>query len=208
MITRKQIEAAAERAGWNCKIRKEKDGYYVCFNTDSKFGQDVCFEYNVSTLEQIKDEVLETHMNYDPSEEAMLWVGEDGHGKNGAPDDIRDIITDMEDVESKLEDLYTVLNGGSVLNEHDNEYVEKAKALRNECLSELLSMWHKAIPSKFINDVKGFKNPLHCNRYEEIVNLYGKWILLDENGLQYDINCMELEEFCAMTDEILKTLKK
>lgn len=72
MITRKQIEAAAERAGWSCKIRKEKDGYYVCFNTDSKFGQDVVFEYDVSILEQIKDEVLETHINYDPSEEAML----------------------------------------------------------------------------------------------------------------------------------------
>lgn len=210
-MTRKQIESAAERAGWNCKIERHKKGtyrkkdyWYVCFNTDSRFDQDVCFEYEVETLDRIKDEVLETHMNYDPSEEAMLWVSEDGHGKNGAPDDIRDIIADMEDVESKLEDLYTVLNGGTLLNERHDKYYRKAIELRNECLSELLSNYHRAQPSKFGYDAKGFANPDRCSKYEEIIYLYGRWLLIDGDSNQYAVEVMPLEEFCELVDNILK----
>ena len=44
--------------------------------------------------------------NYDPDEEAVSWVGNDGHGKNGAPYSIRDIINDMEDCKSMLRELY------------------------------------------------------------------------------------------------------
>lgn len=44
--------------------------------------------------------------NYDPDEEAVSWVGNDGHGKNGAPYSIRDILNDMEDCKSMLRELY------------------------------------------------------------------------------------------------------
>lgn len=44
--------------------------------------------------------------NYDPDEEAVAWVGNDGHGKNGAPYSIRDILNDMEDCKSMLRELY------------------------------------------------------------------------------------------------------
>ena len=210
-MTRKQIEAAADRAGWNCKIERrkkdsirKKDYWYVCFNTDTRFGQDVCFGYEVDTLEQTKEEVLESHMNYDPSEEAMLWVGEDGHGKNGAPDDIRDIIADMEEVESKLQDLYTVLNGGKLESERNDKYYQKAIALRSECLSELLSNYHRARPSKFGYDAKGYDNPDMCSKYEEIIYLYGRWVLIDGDSNQYNVEVMPLEEFCEMVDAILK----
>ena len=39
---------------------------------------------------------------YDPDEEATYWIGEDGHGKNGAPYRISDIIKDKEWVEKFL----------------------------------------------------------------------------------------------------------
>jgi len=210
-MTRKQIEKAAERAGWNCMIERRKkdtcavkDYWYICFNTDSPFQQDVSFEYEVDTLNMLTDEVYNTWQGYDPSEEAMLWVGPDGHGRNGAPDDIRDIIADMESVESKLEDLYTALNGGTLESERDDKYYRKATELRKECLSELLSNYHRAQPSKFGYDAKGFANPDQCSKYEEIIYLYGRWVLIDGDSNQYSVEVMPLEEFCELVDNILK----
>ena len=46
---------------------------------------------------------------FDPDEEAYLWIGEDGHGRNGAPYHIRDIVADMEDAESMVLDLLAAL---------------------------------------------------------------------------------------------------
>ena len=40
----------------------------------------------------------------------MLWTDSSGHGKNGAPYRLKDIITDMEEVESRLEELYHAIN--------------------------------------------------------------------------------------------------
>ena len=44
--------------------------------------------------------------DFDPDEEACKWIGEDGHGKNGAPYSLRDILDDMEDCKSMLRGLY------------------------------------------------------------------------------------------------------
>ena len=43
---------------------------------------------------------------FDPDEEACKWIGEDGHGKNGAPYSLRDVLDDMEDCKSMLRELY------------------------------------------------------------------------------------------------------
>lgn len=42
---------------------------------------------------------------FDPSEEAINWVGPDGHGINGAPYDLQDIINDMVDCKEMLREL-------------------------------------------------------------------------------------------------------
>lgn len=36
-------------------------------------------------------------------------IGNDGHGKNGAPYHIKDIVTDMEEAEKMIETLYETL---------------------------------------------------------------------------------------------------
>ena len=41
--------------------------------------------------------------------EAYLWIGTDGHGKNGAPYRIKDIVSDMEQAEAMIEKLYETL---------------------------------------------------------------------------------------------------
>lgn len=204
-MTRKQIEAAADRAGWNCKIERrkkdsirKKDYWYVCFTTDTHFGQDVCYEYEVETLDKIVDEVYESWQGYDPDDEAVMW-----YGKNGAPKSLRDLLSDMDEVDDALERLYTVLSGGKLPEEKPISYKEKADNLRSECLMELTSFSHNAKPNPFGYDAKGYANPDKCSKYEWIICLYGKWVLLDGSGYQYSIECMPLEEFCEMVDGIL-----
>lgn len=46
---------------------------------------------------------------FDPDEEAYLWIGDDGHGRNGAPYHVRDIVADMEVAEGMVLDLLTAL---------------------------------------------------------------------------------------------------
>ncbi len=42
---------------------------------------------------------------FDPDEQTSLWVGPDGHGKNGAPYRISDILHEFELVEIELRSL-------------------------------------------------------------------------------------------------------
>ena len=51
------------------------------------------------------DKLEEYWRDFDPSEEAINWVGPDGHGTNGAPYDLQDIINDMVDCKEMLREL-------------------------------------------------------------------------------------------------------
>ena len=202
-MTRKQIEKAAEEAGWNVSIGKREDGGYdIAFQMYTDFGQDVNEEFYVKTLEDIKHEVYERYQNYDPSEEASYWIGPDGHGKNGAPHDMEDILNDMKEVEQSLENLSLTLCGNHLPDPKKVHFKEKADNLMRAAQSALLSNIHRAYDHPGL-DGKAFKNPDQCSKYEEIVYLYGRWILLDGDELQYSVNVMPLEEFCEMVDNII-----
>ena len=44
--------------------------------------------------------------NFDVDLEVSRWIGEDGHGRNGAPYHIRDILKEMEQMEQMYEIIY------------------------------------------------------------------------------------------------------
>lgn len=114
-MTRKQIEKAAEATGWNVTIlkrdKKYGDGYYIEFQmyTDHS-GQDRNEYFWVEKLTELPHKVYDRWQEFDVDEEASIWIGPDGHGKNGAPYRITDIVKDMEEVEESLEKLYDELN--------------------------------------------------------------------------------------------------
>lgn len=90
------------------------------FSKYSAAGQD--FSFCISTksgsqqgfLAEMKDYID----GYDPDYEATLWTDEWGHGKNGAPYRLSDIITDMEECKSNMKDLYDVIT--QKLNDESN----------------------------------------------------------------------------------------
>ena len=118
MITQKKIIAAANEINWQCDIQKNDKfdfkKYYkkwsISFNCYTRFGQEVNVNFQINTLDNLSLKIYDYWQNYDPDQEAILWTDFSGHGKNGAPYRLKDIITDIEEVESKLEELYHAIN--------------------------------------------------------------------------------------------------
>lgn len=73
-------------------------------------GQDFSFFIpDEGTAEDFLENIEDYYRNYDVSYEAYLWLDEDGHGKNGAPYDMRDLYDDMECCRDNVGDLYDYL---------------------------------------------------------------------------------------------------
>lgn len=66
-------------------------------------GQDYFLEFD----EEDRVETLKREIDYfDISEEAYIWLDSDGHGRDGAPYDMRDVYNDFEWLYNKLNSLY------------------------------------------------------------------------------------------------------
>ena len=103
MKTIEQITQIAESLGWKVEV-DESD---ITFSRYTTAGQD--FSFSVNKNKDIADEVLDYYEGYDPSEEAILWCDSSGHGKNGAPYQLKDIIADMEEAEEMVGALYEAI---------------------------------------------------------------------------------------------------
>lgn len=64
---------------------------------------------NGDTIEELAEDAYAAYENFDVDEETALWIGSDGHGTNGAPYHIRDILEEFESYEKDLENLWDVL---------------------------------------------------------------------------------------------------
>lgn len=102
-MTEKKFIQIAERLGW--EVTKDRYDIELQFYTD--YGQD--FSFSVNRNEDYVKQVYDYYDSLDPDENALLWVDDSAHGKNGAPYRLKDIITDMEEVEKELEKLYDAL---------------------------------------------------------------------------------------------------
>lgn len=82
-------------------------GMCSCTGEDFHFGID-CSDNDPNVfLKNLGD----YYDGFDPEEEAMLWVGPDGHGKNGAPYHISDIIRGKEHCEESIYRLFLEFGG-------------------------------------------------------------------------------------------------
>lgn len=104
MKTIEQITQIAESLGWKIEV-DESD---ITFSRHTTAGQD--FSFSVNKNKNITDEVLDYYEGYDPSEEAILWCDNSGHGKNGAPHHLKDIIADMEEAKAMVKSLQEAID--------------------------------------------------------------------------------------------------
>lgn len=108
-MIQQKITEIAEILGWSVDFSEPQNGKTdVNFAKYTSYGQDFNFsvELEDDDMEAFIDNIHEYYENFDVDEEAYIWIGSDGHGKNGAPYHIADIVKDMEEAEIMMADLY------------------------------------------------------------------------------------------------------
>lgn len=111
-----KIYQIAESEGW------QVDSYYVgeqeaevtfSFENYSPAGRDLSFEVCVPNdededviYENVADAIADYWEGFDVSYETYIWLDETGHGKNGAPHDMKDVYEDTESCEKMIHDLW------------------------------------------------------------------------------------------------------
>ena len=107
-MIQQKITEIAEILGWSGDFSEPQNGKTdVNFAKYTSYGQDFNFSVELENddMEAFIDNIHEYYENFDVDEEAYIWIGSDGHGKNGAPYHIADIVKDMEEAEVMMADL-------------------------------------------------------------------------------------------------------
>lgn len=97
-------------------VREYPKENYIEFQKYSDAGQDFSFIIDIDDngkIQDIANSVYEYYDSYNPCEEALLWVDDEGHGKNGAPD-LEECIEDMKCCKQYILDVYNIINGDFV----------------------------------------------------------------------------------------------
>lgn len=104
-LSKKLIEKIEEHDFSVCE--SESDYYFGKYSSE---GQDFGFYISKQdSLDEYAHEIYAYYENYDPSEEASLWLDSSGHGKNGAPYRMIDVYNDMVECEGFIYELYEIL---------------------------------------------------------------------------------------------------
>ena len=93
-------------------MKYESDNKTILIRTMSPEGQDCVMEFELDetdNLTTLSNKIYNDYESFDVSEETSLWIDGTGHGINGAPYDIRDIVRDMEWRESWIKNVYEII---------------------------------------------------------------------------------------------------
>lgn len=76
----------------------------------SPAGQDFWFCADLGNdLEAFAENILSEYLNFDVSYETYLWLDNTGHGKNGAPYDMKEVYEDMEECQEYIREVYGIV---------------------------------------------------------------------------------------------------
>lgn len=111
----------AEEMDWSYSESESPNGGQTCVELERSSPQDqdfiVTIWFETDNECDFADKLEEYWRDFDPSEEAVNWIGPDGHGTNGAPHDLQDIINDMVDCKEMLRELMVAF--------HNHAYPDK-----------------------------------------------------------------------------------
>ena len=113
-----EIIRCAETNGWHVDSEKHLNKNIVIFESSqiTPAGQNFLFSATMQgrNLENLVSDMEEYYEGFDTDSEAYLWLDSNGHGKNGAPYHMKDVLADMEaaeDMVGKLLEAVRVLTG-------------------------------------------------------------------------------------------------
>lgn len=129
----------------------------VCFQRYSPADQD--FNMTIEITDNDPKEFLKNLANYyenfDPDSEALNWCDKEGHGINGAPKRLKDIIIDFEEIEKEIKELLEVFN--LQIEELEKAVIHKVKVQVTEYLQKVV-------------EVDAINGSDACDKVEEMVN--------------------------------------
>lgn len=104
---KEKIIEIAEGKGWSTHIYEFGNEEQISFQRYSPAGQDFsfCVCTNGNSSASLLKKIADYYEDFDPDSEAMLWCDERGHGKNGTPKRLKDIIIDFEKIEEEIHQL-------------------------------------------------------------------------------------------------------
>lgn len=130
---------------------------YIFFQRYSPAGQD--FNMSIEMLANDPKEFLKNlddyYENFDPDSEALYWCDKEGHGINGAPKRLKDIIIDFEEIEKEIKELLEVFN--LQIEELEKAAIHKVKVQVTEYLQKVV-------------EVDAINGSDACDKVEEMVN--------------------------------------
>lgn len=97
----KKMVEVAEKLGWSAERCQNE----IILSKFSPAGQDFNITVTASRFEEAFHTIDERCEDFDCSEETYLWLDDTGHGKSGAPYDMKDLYEDMESSLKMLEEL-------------------------------------------------------------------------------------------------------
>ena len=114
-----KIYEIAESEGWKVyySYTDEKETEIIfSFEKYSPAGRDFYFEVSVPNDEDeyviycsVADAIYTYWEDFDVSYETYIWLDETGHGKNGAPHNMKDLYEDMQACSDMIHDIWLVL---------------------------------------------------------------------------------------------------
>ena len=112
-----KIYEIAEREGWQVDYSytdEQETEVTFSFEKYSPAGRDLYFEVYVPNeededivYENVADAIYTYLEGFDVCYETYIWLDETGHGKNGAPYDMKDVYEDTESCEKMIYDLWS-----------------------------------------------------------------------------------------------------
>lgn len=96
-MNKDKIIKIAESDSWKVSEETFANGKGFLFSKYSPAGQDFNISVEPSdTIDELLEHIKDYHDNFDVDYETYIWLDRDGHGKNGAPYHIKDLVEDME----------------------------------------------------------------------------------------------------------------
>lgn len=96
------IENIAELCGWKVSIDNTTFEFEQMIGTHDFVFAIQCEE---KSLQSFVFQIENYLKNFDVDYETSIWIGEDGHGKNGAPYHIKDILDEMYSAKEQIATL-------------------------------------------------------------------------------------------------------
>ena len=116
-----KLYVIAEREGWQVDsyyVDEQKTEVCLSFEKYSPAGRDLSFEVYVPNEEDedivfdyFKHAIYKYWEGFDVCYETYIWLDETGHGRNGAPYDMKDLYEDTQACADMIHDLWLALIG-------------------------------------------------------------------------------------------------